>query len=149
VIINFEVGPIPYGWINPPQAIFFGFPAQGVPILPIPGQYRLLKDHWIQFNSISGEYYLAGTIVVEGVDIPFGWVPTLDVEPLNGRALTAYYNAGPRGWLGVIRNQFVGIDVPPPVTYWSRVPGGDYYILTGLGTGLAPISALIGRIENP
>jgi hypothetical protein len=72
--------------------------------------YRFLQDAYI-----GDRYYEAGTIYSTadvGGTLPIGWEPNGNVEPLDGDAVTAFYNAGPS---------------PPQ---WK---------LTGLGASKAPI----------
>ena len=38
MILHFQVGPIPYGFINPPQAPFFGPQLQGAPLVNSNGE---------------------------------------------------------------------------------------------------------------
>ena len=122
------------------------------PIIPVGppavgASYRLLRPHYIFNRELE-----VGQIVTEGVEIPFGWVPTLAVDPLNASAVAAFYAAGPRGnseenlWLyssGFARNVNTpryGSVVLQPITYWRETtPGSKIYQLTGLGTGNAPI----------
>src|SRR3974390_3150611 len=60
-------------------------------IVPLVAQYRLLRPHWF-----GGAVLPPDTVVVEGRDVPVGWVPTLAVDPLTPDGVTAFYNAGPR-----------------------------------------------------
>ena len=87
--------------------------------------YRMLQSH-----SIGGVYFDAGSVA----SLPAEWVPTPNVEPLDGEAVNSFYAAGPSGRGG------------GGVTYWlaSPVPGNSSvmsYSLTGLGAGLSPICA--------
>jgi hypothetical protein len=94
--------------------------------------YRMLQAH-----SIAGVYFEAGAIASTadvGGQLPSGWVPSPNCEPLDEGAVNAFYAAGPthRGGGGQ--------------TYWlaSPVPGNSSvmsYSLTGLGAGLSPICA--------
>jgi len=100
----------------------------------IPAQYRLLVDHYL----VTG-YTGAGTIVTEGVQIPFGWIPTVAVDPLNSVAIQKYWNAGPTQLVEGERSR----DFYPfatwfkPSVYWSQVPGtNNTFILTGAGASL-------------
>jgi hypothetical protein len=58
------------------------------------------------------------------------WIPGPGVDPLDGPAVTAFYNVGPQLLTGLIKAQ-------PPVTYWVPVgnPANRQYALTGLGAG--------------
>ncbi len=98
-------------------------------------RYRFLADH-----SIDGEYYEAGTTASTadaGGTLPVGWVPSGNVDPLDTAAVTAFWSAGPY-LCGLIRQQWSGIYVAPPVTYWTPTgtPGLREYKLTGLGAAL-------------
>lgn len=104
-------------------------------------QYRLLSDHYL----VSG-YTVAGSIITEGKEIPFGWPPSQAVDPLNAGAIRAFWNLG----LQVITGDFFIYTtgptiyretqgVIPPITYWVAVPGQpNTYILTGPGAALGP-----------
>jgi hypothetical protein len=75
-----------------------------------------------------------------GGTLPFGWVPTGQVDPLDAAAVQDFFKAGPQQ-LGLARQQWTGISVPRPVTYWVPVtppgrPGVGQWQLTGLGAGL-------------
>lgn len=97
--------------------------------------YRLLEDHYIGQTQL-----LAGTIVTDtgpGAVLPSGWVPTPNCDPLDSGALTAFYAEGPV-LPGLIRAQWTGLSVAPPVTYWAKQQNGQYK-LTGLGAALAPV----------
>ena len=102
-----------------------------LPLNPV-AQYYLLEPHYI--NNI---YYEVGTIVSEGSQIPIGWIPTPNVDPLNAPATNAFYALGPRV-LGPIRTQYVNFPVHSPVTYWVQV-SPTQWALTGLGASLAPV----------
>ena len=82
--------------------------------------YRFLADH-----SVGPFYFQAGTTASTADDgvglLPVGWVPTGGVEPLDSSAVAAFFAAGPQfGW--PIRQQWTGIGVPRPVTYWVPDP---------------------------
>jgi hypothetical protein len=97
--------------------------------------YRLLEDHYI-----GGRLLPAGSVVSDvgaGAQLPSGWVPTPNCEPLDASALTAFYAAGPI-LPGPIRQQFTTQPVPRPATHWAKQPNGQY-ALTGLGSGLAAV----------
>lgn len=124
-------------------------------------KYKLLQPHYIQ-----NVYLDQGITVTEGTEVPSGWVPTLNVDPLNTAAVTAFYSAGPRGLGWEELNQFgqqnytspTGVTAPgfiKPATYWIKTGGGFssgfspgfvqnafYWQLTGLGVLLAPIPAV-------
>jgi hypothetical protein len=103
------------------------------------GQYRLLEPHYF---AASG-WRPAGAIVIEGADVPIGWVPTLAVDPLNNPAVNAFYNAGPRSNAYEDLNMWArgtpqdGPMILSPVTFW--IQSGNAYSLTGLGSGFPPI----------
>ena len=100
------------------------------------GQYRLLKAHYL----VSG-WFDVDTIVTEGREIPFGWVPTLGVDPLNATAVQNFWNVGPRSYATYEDvNEFENATKSKsmPVTYWKQVSGTKTYVLTGLGTGFPP-----------
>lgn len=112
-------------------------------------RYRALQDidlggNWPQVQ--------AGTILTDQPpvpNIPVGWSPPAAAEPLDGPALTAFYNAGVQ-FVGLIRSQWNGINIVPPVTFWkvdpTAAPGNPYrqFVLAGpLAAGL-PMVQLIG-----
>jgi hypothetical protein len=102
--------------------------------------YRFLRDH-----SISGAYHQAGTVASTadvGGTLPVNWQPTGVCEPLDDPAVAAFYAMGPQ-LRALIRQQWVGLPVAKPVTYWipnpnPTQPGNSAreYVLTGLGAGL-------------
>jgi hypothetical protein len=102
--------------------------------------YRFLQDH-----SISGAYYQAGTVASTadvGGTLPVNFQPTGACEPLDAPAVAAFYAMGPQ-LRALIRQQWVGLPVAKPVTYWipnptPTQPGNSAreYVLTGLGAGL-------------
>jgi hypothetical protein len=100
--------------------------------------YRWLQDG----VGPSGHYFNAGDIVstsdVGGL-LPANWVPPGAVEPLDASAVAAFYAAGPQIMPLLVRQQWSGIPVSPPATYWRQIPGGRMWGLTGLGAGLPPI----------
>lgn len=89
--------------------------------------YRLLTPH-----HQDGQLLPA----LSEVTRPAGFVPTLHMEPLDGEAIRAYWDAGPRP------------STPPqrlatkPKIYWQPIPnvGGSiaFYQLTGAGAALGP-----------
>lgn len=101
------------------------------------GTFRFLKDHYI-----GGEYILAGDIR----EMFTPWSPTADVEPLDATAVPYFYNHGPTLG-GVIRTQFSNRLITKPVTYWTGV-GPNQWALTGLGSNLPPITAILARVED-
>jgi hypothetical protein len=108
-------------------------PPPGTPL----GSFRFLNNHYV-----DGEYILAGDIR----DMFAPWVPTADVEPLDTTALNYFYARGPT--LGaVIRTHFSHIQIYAPRTYWRSVTP-NVWGLTGLGSGLLPIPALLSRVED-
>jgi len=117
-----------------------GFQIAGVVPIVL-ASYRLLSPHVIQ-----GVYLDANAIVTEGGAIPFGWVPTLAVDPLSSTAVSAFYMAGPRypgeyedlnNW-SYFRSSFN--QPQPSVTHWHK--SGVFWSLTGLGTGFPPVGAV-------
>jgi hypothetical protein len=100
--------------------------------------YRFLQDH-----DIAGITYLAGTTAATmdvGGTLPLGWRPSGQVDPLDAAGAQDFLKAGPQQ-LGLARQQWTGISVPRPVTYWVAVtppgrPGVGQWQLTGLGVGL-------------
>jgi hypothetical protein len=101
--------------------------------------YRFLSDHYI-----GTQYFYAGTIASTadvGGTLPVNWLPSNAVDPLDTAALNAFCAIGPKP-LGLVRQQWVGLFVAPPVTYWRIVPGSSpttFWQLTGLGASKAPI----------
>ena len=96
--------------------------------------YRLLEDHFVA--RAGGTFLSAGAVVTTGVELPNGWVPTPNVDPLDSDAVNTFYEQGPVQ-PGLVRMQWSTIAVPPPTTYWTRV-GNGFWSLTGLGAALAP-----------
>jgi hypothetical protein len=102
--------------------------------------YRFLQDH-----SVGGAYYQAGTIASTadvGGTLPVNFQPTGACEPLDAPAVAAFYAMGPQ-LRALIRQQWVGLPVAKPFTYWIPNPNptqpgntGREYVLTGLGAGL-------------
>jgi hypothetical protein len=101
-------------------------------------RYRALQDMWL---GISFPYVTAGDILQDGPggNIPSNWVPNGAVDPIDGPALTAFWNAGPQ-FCGLINSRWSYIG--PPTTFWKPVPGtaspNKLYSLTGLGASLPP-----------
>ncbi len=105
---------INYGLIN-----ILGGPASG-----LPAQYRLIEPHWI--NNI---YYDIDTVITEGVEIPFDWIPTLAVDPVNFSGAVKMWAAGPRDVATAVSNDlnvFSNLYRSPkkPVTYWIELATG-------------------------
>jgi hypothetical protein len=109
-------------------------------------RYLLLRPHVLP----SGNWISAGAIITEGVEIPFGWIPSIPVDPQNTDAVNAYYAVGPRDdqWEGIYYdsrgpnpNFWTGPLVIKPTTFWQivSIAGPLYWVLTGLGAALAPI----------
>jgi hypothetical protein len=97
--------------------------------------YRFLQD-----ASVGQFYYPAGTIASTadvGGTLPVGWPPNGAVDPLDATAVTAFYALGPQP-LGLVRPQWVGQPVTPPITRWvaTILPHATSYSLSGLGAGL-------------
>lgn len=103
-------------------------------LFPSGAQYRLLQQHFFNYFPITNsKEYAAGLTIIEGVDVPFGWIPTPNVDPLNTQAVQAFYNAGP-SLLGLVVTQFSNLAVAPPTTFWVEAPGSpSLWHLTGLG----------------
>jgi hypothetical protein len=101
------------------------------------GRFRFLKDHFI-----NGEYIFAGEIR----EMFQFWIPSADVEPLDTKGVNSFYAKGPQLG-GVWRTVRSNTNIYPPLTYWVSTPP-NIWSLTGLGANLAPISAIIGRIED-
>jgi hypothetical protein len=98
--------------------------------------FRLLSDHVLP----SGAYVLAGTVVSTadvGGTLPIGWISNA-ADPLDVSGVQAFYALGPQ-ITPLVRQQWVGVPVSPPVTYWRQIPGGRMWGLTGLGSALPPI----------
>jgi hypothetical protein len=133
----------PYGPFQPDRSFIYISPF--IPPAPPPvfgASYFLLQPHYINDN-----YYQAWTVVTEGREIPFGWPPTLMVDPLNAQAVAAFYAAGPRtgyqgpgydwqGWQNFDINRQAAIQ--KPITHWFEASPGMFK-LTGLGVALPPV----------
>jgi hypothetical protein len=127
---------------QPADQFFIGLHPFITPVPPpaIGASYRLLSDHYLY-----GYYYKPNTIITEGVEIPFGWVPTLAVDPLNAQAIAAFYAAGPRSvdygdlstYTNMYKREFADVPVAPPHIFWQQVSGTKTYQLKG--TALPPI----------
>jgi hypothetical protein len=102
--------------------------------------YRMLADHWIedQIFTAGSTYTTADVTSGTPPQLPVGWTPSNNVEPMDAAATTVFYNAGP-SLPGLIRGTF-GI-VAPPTTYWVRSYGTAItkWTLSGLGANLAAI----------
>jgi hypothetical protein len=130
----------PIIFTTPPATGF----ALSIPPSFIAAMYRLLAPHYLTTGMFPPNW-----IVTEGLEIPIGWIPTLDVDPLNARAVNAFYNAGPRNtawedlnrYTGMYNPGYPGIDIPvnTPTTFWKQVSGTSTFQLQGLGIGLPPI----------
>jgi hypothetical protein len=101
--------------------------------------YRLLQDHFI--NNVL---LLAGQIVTEGIELPLAWKPTSAVDPINSDGVAAVWNLGPISGAAapvLIRQQWDGIPIAAPVTFWKPFQSpnvNNLWVLTGNGTGLGP-----------
>ena len=93
---------------------------------------------------VQAECLQAGSVVTDtghGAQLPNGFVPTSYCDPLDADAVTKFYNAGPQ-IPRLIRAQWTGVPVGPPVTYWKPDPNASpgnpsrQYVLTGLGAAL-------------
>jgi hypothetical protein len=119
------------------------------PIPIVAASYRLLCPHQLIGPSGVAIWYPQNTVVTEGIEIRFGWIPSLAVDPLNLEAVNAYYAAGPRSVAYDDNPTFGGaiwptwgqemVPMAPPVTHWAQVPGTKTYALTGLGISKPPI----------
>jgi hypothetical protein len=113
----------------------------GVPP-PVPAQWRLLSDHYVTDPSGVPIYHENQDVLVEGVDVPIGWKPTLASEPLNASAIQQYWNFGPQGMLDAEdQRDFYPrsyVTLPRPAIKWVRVPGTTFFQLTGAGASLGP-----------
>jgi hypothetical protein len=107
-------------------------------------KYRLLADHYVKNVLLP-----AGSIVSdtgEGAELPNGYVPTPNMDPLDADAVIKFHAAGPQ-LPGPIISRWTGATVAPPVTKWIPDPSaplgnpGNQYSLSGLGVGL-PASSL-------
>jgi hypothetical protein len=113
--------------------------------------WKFLQDHFI-----GGRYYQAGetafTADIPGGSLPAGWPGSANAEPMDAPAVNAFWALantsgllGTGGWspVGLVRQQWSGIPVNPPITYFKPVPGSAspnrLYQMTGLGAGLPPI----------
>jgi hypothetical protein len=103
--------------------------------------------------GIRFPYVQAGTILFDGPggNIPNNWTPPSGaVDPLDAASTlvvwTAANNSAATGSFspgGLSRQQWSGIPVNPPVTFFRPVPGTAsptrLYQMTGLGAALPPI----------
>lgn len=102
--------------------------------------YRMLEDHYV-----NGYYFAAGTTQstadVGGL-LPTAWKPTLNVDPLDTAAVTAFH-AQPPGLPGLIQQQFQTQSVSAPTTHWvasfNANGGPTRWSLTGLGANLSAV----------
>jgi hypothetical protein len=97
-------------------------------------QYRALQDCYL-----AGAYYLAG----DTITLSNNFIPPGAVDPLDAPAVTAFFNAGPQ-LCGLIRPQWSGQVVGPPVTRWVPGPGAYQWSLTGLGAGMVTSGGPMG-----
>ena len=101
-------------------------------------QYRFLQP-----ASVGQFYYESGTTASTadvGGTLPVNLPPNGNMEPLDGAALTAFYNQGPQT-CGLVRAEWTTQAVNPPATYWkgTAMAGVTMWQLTGLGANLAPV----------
>lgn len=103
-------------------------------IPPPPATYRLLADHYL-----PGGFYPAGSVITEGDgSIPFGWIPTLAVDPQGTQAILSFHAAGPQGMLSATAIAaegqwgfwFRGATSAPTVR-WERVGTSTFFRLIG------------------
>lgn len=108
-----------YGSVN----IMGGHPASSM----APCVYRLIEVHYLNYEQSGGRTYEIDDIVTEGIEIPFGWFPTLAVDPQNLNAAARYWEAGPRDLATAYSNDLsvYGDNLyrsrVRPVTYWTEV----------------------------
>lgn len=116
--------------VETPLVDYFPFVAPATP-----AQYVLLVPHYI-----NDGYYPAYTTVTEGVELPFGWPPTLAVEPLNAPAIQNYWNQGPKPMTDAqpYKEFFPFFQTYKRSVYWlpTGIPG--QFQLTGNGAALGP-----------
>jgi hypothetical protein len=103
--------------------------------------YYLLTDHAI------GPYVFSAGSTQSTVDagglLPFGWICSNNVDPLDTAAVTQFYANGPCQ-PSLFRAQFSTQPVRPPKTFWvaTPLPGSpaQSYQLTGLGSGMPAVN---------
>jgi hypothetical protein len=135
---------VTFATVNDDSSFWVGAPFNAPTMYRIPDyfrpQYRLFVSHYIKNTVLLGN-----TIVTEGKEIPFNWIPTANCEPLNAVAVIAFWNHGPID----ISAQNYNVDFYKDVTltyfapkapqcYWQQVPGTNTYVLTGIGAYLGP-----------
>jgi hypothetical protein len=104
--------------------------------------YRMLSDHWIedQIFSAGSTYTTADITSGTPPQLPVGWTPSNNVDPMDTAAVTAFHSEGP-SQPSLIRGTFT--IVAPPTTYWyPTFPSGGGPVewkLSGLGANLAAI----------
>src|SRR5215469_6741946 len=98
--------------------------------------YRLLCPHYI-----GGVWYAQNTVVAEGAGLPFGWVPTLAVDPLNSEAVDAYYAAGPRNIAYEANPDFGG-------AYWPPVTGRIQDVMPAAATHWVKLTETLWRLTG-
>ena len=94
-------------------------------------RYRMLAAHVVGGTN-GGRFIPAGAVVTTGAELPVGWSPTGDAEPLDAPAVTDFYAASPQ-LPRAGGNAMAGV-----VTCWQSV-GGGFWKLTGLGSALAAV----------
>jgi hypothetical protein len=104
----------------------------------------MARYRWLQDGFSPGGYYfqagdIASTVDVGGI-LPTNFVPSAALDPLDASAVAAMYAAGPQIMPILVRQQWSGVPVLPPVTYWRQIPGSRQWQLVGpLAQGYAPI----------
>jgi hypothetical protein len=115
--------------------VYVVWTGEGVAPVFTPAKYLLLVPHYLPTG-----YALAGETVTEGIEIPFGWMPTAAVDPLNSQAIQAFWNAGPSPVAGIEYSIdfYPFISSQKPVVYWQPLGPPGSFILTGPGAALGP-----------
>ena len=116
-------------------------------------RYRALQDIDLGANWPQVQ---AGTILTDQPpvpNIPANWVPPAAAEPLDAAATSAYWSAGVQ-LLGMVRQQWSGVSLAPPQTFWqvdpAAAPGNPYrqFKLAGpLGAGMPMKQLFLGGVQ--
>jgi hypothetical protein len=103
----------------------------------------MARYRWLQDGYVNGAYFSAGDVASTadvGGSLPANFVPSAALDPLDASAVAALYAARPQIMPMLVRQQWNGVPVSPPVTYWRQLPGpGNFWALTGLGANLPAI----------
>lgn len=118
------------------------------------GQYRLLEPHFLNNQYVNNQWRDVDDILTEGIDIPFGWVPTLAVDPLNSTAAAAFWLAGPRDLVTAPSEDLTiynNLYRSPHriITYWVKLPVTLVNKALYVNTGFINILPGITFISNP